>query len=86
MRESWKRLHFHSDRDAFLDNDLHRIQHRHGRFDLRFLGQVGSSILRCKAGEKRIDRAPNVEDGKGRFTLGGARRNLTLSHSFGSEE
>jgi len=62
MRESWKRLHFHSDRDAFLDNYLHRIQHRHGRFDLGFLGQVGSSILRCKAGEKRMERAPNVEE------------------------
>ena len=56
MPESWKGLHFHSDGDTFLDNDLYRIQCRHGRFDLGFLGQVGSSILRCKAGEKRIEK------------------------------
>jgi hypothetical protein len=52
MREPWKRLHFHTDRDPFLGNDLRRIQYRRGRFNLEFLGQVGSSILRFKAGSK----------------------------------
>jgi hypothetical protein len=61
MPESWKRLHFHSDGDAFLDNDLYRIQCRHGRFDLGFLGQVGSSILRCKSRRKTDRKGPNAE-------------------------